>query len=183
VVADRRDASIPRRAPNFPEECRFVLETLGEVYGYDEQARTLGMSTEDRLHFHQKHSGPVMEKLHTWCQVQFEERKVEPNSGLGQAIPYLLKHWENSPCSCECRARPSIIIWSLPLAAVTKLCRLPDYAASIDWPTPIREGSLTFVTALIGIITSSPEKPAGCLEAGSGQARVWMGWRVPMLVP
>jgi len=80
--------------PNFPEECRFVLETLGEVYGYDEQSRTLGMSIEDRLHFHQEHSGPVMEKLHTWCQVQFEERKVEPNSGLGQAISYLLKHWE-----------------------------------------------------------------------------------------
>jgi transposase len=80
--------------PSFPEECRFVLEALGEVYGYDEQARTLGMSVEDRLHFHQEHSGPVMEKLYTWCQVQFEERKVEPNSGLGQAISYLLKHWE-----------------------------------------------------------------------------------------
>jgi len=80
--------------PNFPEECRFVLETLGEVYGYDEVARERGMSPEERLHFHQEHSGPVMEKLRTWCHVQFEERKVEPNSGLGQAISYLLKHWE-----------------------------------------------------------------------------------------
>jgi transposase len=77
---------------NFPEECRFVLETLGEVYGYDDQARAQGLSAEERLHFHQEHSGPVMEKLHTWCHVQFEERKVEPNSGLGQAISYLLKH-------------------------------------------------------------------------------------------
>src|SRR5436190_16436945 len=25
---------------------------------------------------------------------QFEETKVEPDSGLGQAISYLLKHWE-----------------------------------------------------------------------------------------
>jgi hypothetical protein len=25
-------------AQNFPEECRYVLETLGEVYGYDAQA-------------------------------------------------------------------------------------------------------------------------------------------------
>ncbi len=80
--------------PSFPEECRFVLETLGEVYGYDEQARSRGMSAAERLRFHQEHSGPVMEKLHTWCDVQFEERKVEPNSGLGQAISYLLKHWE-----------------------------------------------------------------------------------------
>jgi len=80
--------------PSFPEECQFVLEILGEVYGYDEQARRLGMSAEDRPHSHQEHSGPVMEKLHTWCEVQFEERKVEPNSGLGQAISYLLRHWE-----------------------------------------------------------------------------------------
>jgi hypothetical protein len=77
---------------NFPEECRFVLETLGEVYGYDEQAR--GMAAEERLYFHQEHSGPVMEKLHSWCTAQFEERKAEPNSRLGQAISYLLKHWE-----------------------------------------------------------------------------------------
>jgi transposase len=79
---------------NFPEECRFVLETLGEVYGYDDQARVQGLSAEERLRFHQKHSGPVMEKLHAWLGAQFEERKVEPNSGLGKAISYLLNHWE-----------------------------------------------------------------------------------------
>jgi len=78
---------------SFPEPCRFVLESLGEVYGYDQQARARGMWAAERLRFHQEQSGPVMEKLHTWCRVQWEERKVEPNSGLGQAISYLLKHW------------------------------------------------------------------------------------------
>jgi transposase len=80
--------------PNFPEACRFVLETLGEVYGYDDQARTQGMSPEQRLHFHQEHSGPLMEKLHSWLGAQFAERKVEPNSGLGKAVSYLLNHWQ-----------------------------------------------------------------------------------------
>jgi len=79
---------------SFPEECRFVLETLGDVYGYDDQARTQGLSPEQRLHFHQEHSGPVMEKLKVWGGAQFAERKVEPNSGLGKAISYLLNHWE-----------------------------------------------------------------------------------------
>lgn len=79
---------------NFPEECQFVLETLGEVYGYDDQARTQGMSPEQRLLFHQEHSGPLMEALKVWCGAQFEQRKVEPNSGLGKAISYLLNHWE-----------------------------------------------------------------------------------------
>jgi transposase len=79
---------------SFPVECRFVLETLGEVFGYDEQARARKLSPDERLHFHQEHSGPVMDKLRAWSNTQFEERKVEPNSGLGQAISYLLKHWE-----------------------------------------------------------------------------------------
>ena len=79
---------------NFPAECRHVLETLGEVYGYDAQAREQGMSPEARLHFHQEHSGPVMAGLQAWLRAQFAEKKVEPNSGLGEAITYLLKHWE-----------------------------------------------------------------------------------------
>ena len=80
--------------PNFPRECRFVLESLGEVYGYDEAARAQRMSPEQRLHFHQEHSGPAMERLHIWLEAQFDERRVEPNSGLGQAISYLLKYWD-----------------------------------------------------------------------------------------
>jgi len=79
---------------NFPEPCRFVLETLREVYGYDAVTREQGMSAEERLAFHQDHSKPVMEKLHTWLQAQFDERLVEPNSSLGEAIRYLRKHWE-----------------------------------------------------------------------------------------
>jgi transposase len=76
---------------NFPQECRFVLESLGEVYGYDEAARAQSMSPEQRLGFHQEYSGLVMEeKLHIWLDAQFDERKVEPNSGLGTAISYLL---------------------------------------------------------------------------------------------
>ena len=78
---------------HFPDECQFVLETIGEIYGYDEQTRIQGLSAEERLRFHQEHSRPVMEKLHAWCQAQFDEKKVEPNSGLGQAISYLLNHW------------------------------------------------------------------------------------------
>jgi hypothetical protein len=79
---------------SFPVECRFVLETLGEVFGYDEQARQQGLSPNGRLHFHQEHSELPMEKLYSWSKAQFEERKIEPNSGLGQAISYLLRHWE-----------------------------------------------------------------------------------------
>jgi transposase len=78
---------------NFPEECRYVLETFAEVYRYDAQTEKLGLSPEERLRFHQEHSQPVMDQLHVWLQAQFDERKVEPNSGLGIAIRYVLRHW------------------------------------------------------------------------------------------
>jgi hypothetical protein len=35
-----------------------------------------------------------MAALYTWLTRQFEDRLVEPNSSLGQAIAYLLRHWE-----------------------------------------------------------------------------------------
>src|SRR5450432_2658195 len=79
---------------NFPEECRHVLEMLGEVYRYDAEARDGALTAEERLRFHQEHSGPVMEKLHGWLEAQLAERKTEPNSGLGKAITYLLRHWK-----------------------------------------------------------------------------------------
>jgi transposase len=81
-------------APNFPDECRHVLEALGEVYYNDAMAREQALSAEDRLKLHQKQSGPVMEQLHAWLEAQFAEKKTEPNSGLGKAITYLLRHWK-----------------------------------------------------------------------------------------
>ncbi len=81
-------------AERFPEECRYVLESMGDVYKNDAIARERNLSPEARLAFHQAESGPIMEKLQAWCTRQFEERLVEPNSGLGEAISYLLKHWD-----------------------------------------------------------------------------------------
>lgn len=81
-------------AANFTPECQYVLETLGEVYGHDEEARQQGMSDIERLAHHQVHCSPLMDQLHQWGQQQLDEHRVEPNSGLGQAITYMLKHWE-----------------------------------------------------------------------------------------
>jgi transposase len=80
-------------AENFPEECRYVLETLRDVYHHDALARQQELSPEQRLRFHQEHSGPLMKGLHEWMETQLSEHKTEPNSGLGKAISYLLNHW------------------------------------------------------------------------------------------
>ena len=79
---------------SFPDECTRVLETLRDVYKNDATARKDGLSPEQRLVFHQTHSASLMNALHAWMNEQIDNRLVEPNSGLGQAIAYLSNHWE-----------------------------------------------------------------------------------------
>jgi transposase len=80
---------------NFPEQCRYVLETLKEVYKNDKIAKDQNMTAEQRLRFHQSNSGPFMEDLESWLNEQLDQNKAEPNSGLGQAISYMLNHWQS----------------------------------------------------------------------------------------
>lgn len=98
VILSKCNAHSRRRfvdvASNFPVECRFVLETLRDVYHNDAIAKEKNLSPEARLQFHREFSGPLMAKLKTWLEEQLEGKKVEPNCGLGKAISYMLKHWE-----------------------------------------------------------------------------------------
>jgi len=82
------------QAEKFPPECAHILGVLAAVYKNDAIAKRREVSPAERLRFHQGKSGPAMEKLHAWMQAQFAGKKVEPNSGLGEAIGYMLKHWE-----------------------------------------------------------------------------------------
>jgi transposase len=81
-------------APSFPAECRFVLETLAEVYKNDADARKEKMTPEDRLRYHRERSWPHVKALRRWMRKQLVERLVEPNSGLGKAIAYMQRHWK-----------------------------------------------------------------------------------------
>jgi len=81
-------------AKSFPGECRHGLEVLRDVYRIDADAREQGLSPAERLALHQETSGPKMEALAVWMKQKVEAREVEPNSGLGEAIAYLQKHWE-----------------------------------------------------------------------------------------
>jgi len=81
-------------AEHFPQQCRHVLESLSVIYHNDAIARKQNLSPQARLEFHQADSGPTMAELHAWLTRQFEDRLVEPNSSLGGAISYMLRHWE-----------------------------------------------------------------------------------------
>ena len=81
-------------AVNFPDQCQYVLESLAKVYKTDQIAKERKMTPGQRLSFHQRTSSKVMKQLKQWLEDQLDHNKVEPNSGLGQAISYMLKHWK-----------------------------------------------------------------------------------------
>ncbi len=75
----------------YPQECTHYMDEIGKVYKNDEATKEKGLSPEERLAYHQHHSGPVMEALREWLDAR--SLGVEPNSALAKAIRYSLRHW------------------------------------------------------------------------------------------
>lgn len=80
-------------ANNFPAECRHVLEELRIVFRTEVKCRRRKLAPDERLALHQQESAPVMERLKSWMQTELDDKRVEPNSGLGKAFNYLLARW------------------------------------------------------------------------------------------
>lgn len=78
----------------FPDQCGYVIDILSKVYENDEITKTQKMSDQQRLGYHQQNSGPLMAELKSWMTAQLDQKLAEPNSGLGKAIKYMLKHWK-----------------------------------------------------------------------------------------
>jgi len=76
----------------FPAQSRRVLDDLATVYRIDDATR--GMRDEERLAYHQEHSGPVLERLRVWIDEQMAGGHVEENGRLGKALVYMQTHWE-----------------------------------------------------------------------------------------
>jgi transposase len=74
-------------------QCGFVLMAIGEIYQNEEVTKDKGMSDDERLAYHQKHSRPLMEELREWMELEIGEKRVEPNSSLGKAISYFQKNY------------------------------------------------------------------------------------------
>lgn len=81
-------------AANFPEQCRYILELLGKVYQNDAIAREKAMTPPERLKLHQTESAPLMDEMKRWLGKQVDEKLCEPNSDLGSAVAYMLRHWQ-----------------------------------------------------------------------------------------
>ncbi len=71
-----------------------MIEALRVVYRNDAEAKRQNLSPGKRLKLHRIKSQQTMDRLRRWLDKQFDEHLVEPNSDLGKAISYMLKHWD-----------------------------------------------------------------------------------------
>lgn len=76
---------------SYTEETNYILGELQKVYLIDRETKDL--TADERLAKHRKLSKPTLDSLEIWMKNQFENRRVEPNSPLGNAIKYSLKRW------------------------------------------------------------------------------------------
>jgi hypothetical protein len=67
---------------------------LAVVDRNDAIARRDQLTPKDRLQFHQEQSEPTMQELHGWLTTQLSQKRTEPNSALGKAVGYVLRHWD-----------------------------------------------------------------------------------------
>lgn len=90
--------------PAFAPLCQHVLDELGEVYKND--AATKGMTSLERLAYHQEHSLPRMTKLKEWMEEQWRVHAFEPNDGFGKAVGYFFDHYPGLTQFCKVAGAP-----------------------------------------------------------------------------
>lgn len=91
---------------NFPQLCGHVLTELGKVFKNEKHCKSEGLKGEARLQYHQEQSGPVVTALEAWMKEKLDAKEVEANSGLGQALRYMLKRWDKLTAFVRVRDAP-----------------------------------------------------------------------------
>ncbi len=79
---------------SFPEECQRVMDSFAQIYRVEAQCKAQQLGPQHRLQLHQEYSQPVVDQLKGWFVEKIAAKAVEPNSGLGQAMNYMLKRWD-----------------------------------------------------------------------------------------
>ena len=86
---------------HFPDEVEEMLICYGKIWDYDDEVKSQNLAPDKRLSFHQQHSLPVMAHIKQWGHFLLDNETVEENSGLGKAINYFIKHYEELTCFCR----------------------------------------------------------------------------------
>jgi len=90
----------------YPKWVQEILSRYGAVNKIEQNLTKKGATHEEKLAYHQEHSLPVMEEIKKYVKSLIDDKKVEPNSSLGEAISYFLNHYEGLIAFCKVEKAP-----------------------------------------------------------------------------
>lgn len=84
----------------YPEEHGLAGEVYHQVFHHDDVTRAKGMSAQERMLYHRKHSLPAMQRLAQMCREKLRSQLVEPNSPLWEPLTFIINQWERLTKFC-----------------------------------------------------------------------------------
>ena len=86
---------------HFPDEVEHIINRYGNIWSNEHKTVEQGLSSAERLAYHQQHSLPIMVEIKDWGETHLSNNTVEANSGLGKAITYFNKQYSSLTRFCE----------------------------------------------------------------------------------
>lgn len=94
-----------------PRQALKLLQLYKQIWFHETQCEKQQLNAIERRDYHQQHSLPVMQQIHTYCEQHLasdadEPAAVEPNSNLGKAMRYFINHFAELSAFCRIPAAP-----------------------------------------------------------------------------
>jgi hypothetical protein len=74
------------------KKVRQILLVFGRIYYFESLIKEAALSDEERMFYHQRRSGRLINVLLSWGKRSIDQKLIEPNSTPGKAIAYLENH-------------------------------------------------------------------------------------------
>ena len=76
-----------------------VLQLYGQIWVNDDHCKAQALNDSERRDYHEEHSQPVMLQIRQLCENQLtseqdEQSAIKPNSNMGKAMRYFIKHFD-----------------------------------------------------------------------------------------
>lgn len=89
-----------------PDEVVYALELYQHAWVNEVHCVDTALSPEQRTDYHKAHSLPHLQTLLAWCHEQLDSDVVEPNSNLGKAMQYFIRHFDGLSAFCNVLGAP-----------------------------------------------------------------------------
>jgi len=89
-----------------PDEVVYALELYQHAWVNEVHCVDKALSPEQRRDYHEAHSLPHLQTLLAWCHEKLDSDVVEPNSNLGKAMQYFIRHFDGLSAFCNVLGAP-----------------------------------------------------------------------------